>query len=105
MRKFLYPLIVSCFIGIAMISSPVYSQVEAHIRIAPPRAVVEVRGPRPSAGAVWVGGFHEYDQPSNAYAWRPGRWEENPPAGRHRWTPTSYKRSHGEYKRVEGRWR
>jgi len=105
MRKLLRPLILCFIIGAAINASPVYSQIEAHIRIAPPRAQHEVRGERPSAGAVWVGGFHEYDQGTSAYAWRPGKWEEHPPQGRTRWTPTSYKRQHGEYKRVEGRWR
>jgi hypothetical protein len=104
MRKFLLPLSILFIVGLCITASPGYSQIEAHIRIAPPRARIEVRGDRPSVGAVWVGGYHEYDQGTNAYAWRAGRWEEHPPEGHRRWIAPRYRHQHGEYHLVPGRW-
>src|SRR5258705_3917242 len=52
------------------------------VRIAPPRAVVERRAPRPSRNSVWVSGYQRWD--GNAYGWAPGRGGE-PGRPRARW--------------------
>jgi hypothetical protein len=75
-----------------------------HIRLAPPAARHEVRGARPDAASVWVGGYNEYDAGTNAYAWHAGRWDHAPRKGA-RWVAPRYKRQHGEYKYTPGRWK
>ena len=49
---------------------------EVVVRVAPPIAVVETRGPAPGPNHVWIGGYQRWD--GNAYAWAPGRWEAPP---------------------------
>jgi hypothetical protein len=75
---------------------------EVVVRIAPPRAVIETRGPRPGPNHVWIGGYHRWD--GNAYAWTPGRWEQ-PPRPRARWVEHRWVHRRGGYVFVEGRWR
>src|ERR1035438_5830086 len=41
------------------------------IRLAPPRAVIERRSPRPSRNHVWVSGYQRWD--GNAYSLNQGR--------------------------------
>jgi hypothetical protein len=72
------------------------------IRVAPPHAIVETRGPAPSRDHVWVSGYHRWD--GHAYAWTPGRWEM-PPRPHARWVAHHYVRRNGGYVLVEGRWR
>ena len=55
---------------------------EIVVRIAPPHAVIERRGPPPSRNHVWISGYHRWD--GNAYAWNAGRWEQ-PPRPHARW--------------------
>ena len=75
---------------------------EVIVRITPPRAVYETRGPRPVQGQVWVGGYHRWN--GNAYVWGPGRWEA-PPHHNARWVSPHWVHRHGGYVLVEGRWR
>jgi hypothetical protein len=77
-------------------------QAEVVIKIAPPRAVVEHRGPRPSPNHVWVAGYHRWD--GNAYAWEAGRWEA-PPRAHAVWVAPHYQHRHDGYVFVEGHWR
>jgi YXWGXW repeat-containing protein len=77
-------------------------QAEVVVRIAPPRAVVEQRGVRPSREHVWVGGYHRWD--GNAYAWQAGRWEA-PPRPRAVWVAPRWEHRHDGYYFREGRWR
>jgi hypothetical protein len=72
------------------------------IRLRPPIAIHETRGPRPSRDHVWVSGYHRYD--GNAYAWTPGRWEQ-PPRPHARWVAHHYVHQRGGYVLVEGHWR
>ena len=72
------------------------------VRVAPPRAIVETRGPAPSRDHVWVSGYHRWD--GHAYGWTPGRWEM-PPRPHARWVGHHYVRRNGGYVLVEGRWR
>jgi len=75
---------------------------EISVRIAPPRARVERRGPAPGRGYVWVPGYQRWD--GHAYAWEPGRWDM-PPRPRARWEAHHWVKRHGEWVFVEGRWR
>ena len=77
-------------------------QAEVVVKIAPPRAVVEHRGVRPSREHVWVGGYHRWN--GNAYTWEGGRWEM-PPRPHAVWVAPRWERRRGEYVFVEGRWR
>ena len=77
-------------------------QAEVVVRVAPPRAVVEHRGVRPSREHVWVGGYHRWD--GNAYAWQAGRWEA-PPRPRAVWVAPRWEHRHDGYYFREGRWR
>jgi hypothetical protein len=73
------------------------------IRLAPPRAVIERRSPRPSRNHVWVSGYQRWD--GNAYSWNQGRWEQ-PPRPRARWVQHRYTRQRGGgYVYVQGHWR
>jgi hypothetical protein len=73
------------------------------IRLAPPRAVIERRSPRPSRNHVWVNGYQRWD--GNAYSWNQGRWEQ-PPRPRARWVQHRYTRQRGGgYVYVQGHWR
>src|SRR5271157_676386 len=75
---------------------------EVFVRIAPPAAVVETRGPRPGPNHVWISGYHHWD--GNAYAWTPGRWEQ-PPRRHARWVAHRWVHRRGGYVLVEGHWR
>jgi len=72
------------------------------VKIAPPHAIVERRGPPPGAGYVWIDGYHRWD--GNAYVWVPGRWEL-PPAGHHHWVAHRWVHRDGGWALVEGHWR
>jgi hypothetical protein len=72
------------------------------IRIAPPRAVYQRRGPAPSRQHVWVSGYQRWD--GNAYSWNQGRWEQRP-RPRARWVSHHYTRQRGGWVFVEGHWR
>jgi len=72
------------------------------VRVGPPRAVVERRGPAPGRGYVWVNGYHNWD--GNRHVWVPGRWER-PPRAHARWEGHRWVRRNGGWVLVEGRWR
>jgi WXXGXW repeat (2 copies) len=75
---------------------------EVIVRTAPPRAIVETRGARPSRDHVWISGYHNWN--GTAYAWAPGRWEVPPRPGQ-RWEAHRWVKRNGGYVMVEGRWR
>ena len=72
------------------------------VRIAPPRIVVEKRGPRPSRDHVWISGYHRWD--GNAYVWTTGRWEQ-PPRPHAQWVANRWVHQKGGYVMMEGHWR
>ena len=84
----------------ALLLTPVLAEVI--VRVAPPRMVVERRGPRPSPNHVWVSGYHRWD--GNAYAWNGGRWQEPPHRGGH-WVAHRWVHQRGGWVMVEGHWR
>ena len=75
---------------------------EVVVRVGPPHAIVEHRGPRPGPRYVWIDGYHRWD--GRAYAWNPGRWEL-PPRERAVWVAPRWEHRHDGYVFVEGRWR
>jgi len=72
------------------------------VRVAPPRPVIETRGPAPGRGHVWVSGYHRYD--GRGYVWVPGHWVV-PPAPHRRWVEHRWVKRHGGWVLVEGHWR
>jgi hypothetical protein len=75
---------------------------EIVVRIAPPRAVIERRGPPPDRAYVWIGGYHRWD--GSAYSWNAGRWER-PPRPHARWEAHHWVHRHDGWILVEGHWR
>lgn len=75
---------------------------EVVVRVAPPHAVVETRGPSPGAGYVWIPGYHNWD--GNRHVWVAGRWEQ-PPRPHARWEAHRWVKRNGGWVLVEGRWR
>lgn len=74
-----------------------------YVASAPPPPRVEVAGPAPGRGFVWVAGHWSWS--GTEYVWVAGRWAR-PPRGNARWVPGHWRRHprHGWYW-VEGRWR
>ena len=92
-------LIGSVFAGVLAVS-PLAAEV--FVRIGPPRAVVETRGPMPGRGYVWIKGYHNWE--GNRHVWVPGHWVM-PPRSRARWVEHRWVRRRGGYVLVEGHWR
>jgi len=78
------------------------SAASVFVSIAPPRVIVENRGPRPSRNHVWVSGYHRWD--GNAYAWNQGRWEQ-PPRRHGVWVAHRWTHERRGWVLVEGHWR
>jgi len=91
-------------IGFVLASALAFSAMAAEVvvRIGPPHAVVERRGPPPSRGHVWVSGYHNWN--GRSYVWVPGRWEL-PPRSHAKWVPHRWEHRRGGYVLVEGHWR
>jgi hypothetical protein len=90
-------------IGLVFAGALAFSAVAADVvvRIAPPRMVVERRGPRPSRNHVWISGYHNWD--GQHYMWVSGRWEQ-PPREHARWVAHHWVHRNGGYVLVEGHW-
>ena len=87
--------------GLIGLSVPAYSQI--HIKVAPPRAKVEVRQARPDRKAVWLKGYYDWDANQNNYAWREGHWDHAPASGQV-WTAPVYRHEHGGVTYVAPHW-
>ena len=75
---------------------------DVFVKIAPPRLVVEKRGPAPGRDYVWINGTHRWD--GNAYHWEGGKWERPPRPNAH-WEQHRWEHRKGGYVFVEGHWR
>jgi hypothetical protein len=82
--------------------APAASYAQVRIVIAPPAPIVEVRGPAPERGFVWIDGYHRWD--GGRYVWVPGRWDRPPHPHAH-WVAHHWVHRHGEWILVEGHWR
>ena len=72
------------------------------VHVAPPRAVVEVRGRAPQPGYVYQRGYHRWD--GHAHVWTPGVWVAPPHANAH-WVDHRWEHRGHDYVFVEGHWR
>ena len=72
------------------------------VKIRPPHAVADRRGPAPSRNHVWVSGYHRRE--GDAYVWTPGRWEQ-PPQPHRRWVAHHWVHEKRGWVLVEGHWR
>jgi hypothetical protein len=95
-RKVLLSLILGSSLTLGVFAADVV------VRVAPPAAVVERPGPRPSPNHVWVAGYHRWD--GRAYVWVPGRYEVAPRPHAH-WVAHHWVRRDGGWVLVEGHWR
>lgn len=60
----------------------------AVVSVAPPAPNVEVYGPPPVVGYIWIAGF--WNWVGNRHVWVPGHWDAPRPGYRwapHRWAP------------------
>jgi hypothetical protein len=87
----------------AMLAASTAEAARIYVKVAPPGPVLEVRTAAPSAGYVWVAGYHRWD--GRAYVWVPGRWAL-PPRPHAVWVAGhwAHHRAHGYYW-IEGRWK
>jgi len=92
-------LIVSVIAG--LLAANAFSA-DVFVRIAPPRPVIERRGPPPGPHHVWAGGYHRWD--GGAYVWVPGHWVARPRPKAH-WVPTHWVHRRQGWLLVEGHWR
>jgi len=95
-RKGLIVSIVAGLLAVNAFSADVY------VRVAPPRPVIERRGPPPSRHHLWASGYHRWD--GRTYVWMPGHWVERPRPRAH-WVPAHWVHRPGGWLLVEGHWR
>jgi len=96
LRKLVFTSIVGCMLTLGAMAG------EVVVRVGPPAAVVETRGPSPGAGYIYTRGYHRWD--GARYVWVPGRYVV-PPHPRAEWVPAHWSERHGSYVFVEGHWR
>jgi hypothetical protein len=97
-------MVLKGLIGLVFAGALAFSAVAADIviRIAPPRMMVERRGPPPSRNHVWIQGYHNWD--GQRHVWVSGRWEQRPQP-RARWVAHHWVHQRGGWVLVEGHWR
>jgi hypothetical protein len=93
--------VAAALLGASLAGSPAEGA-HVYVKVAPPAPRVEVRVVAPSAGHVWIGGYHRWN--GTAYVWFPGRYELPPRHGQV-WVPGHWANNkHGHYW-VEGHWK
>jgi len=68
--------------------------------MAPPAPRVEVVGPAPHTGFVWIPGY--WNWVDGHHVWIAGRWEAPRPG--YRWAPHRWVHEHDGWRLEEGRW-
>jgi len=96
MRRTIFTAVAGCLLAISAMGEQVI------VQVAPPRAVVEVRGRPPQPGYVYQRGYHRWD--GHAHVWTPGVWVAPPHAGA-RWVDHRWDHRGHDYVFVEGHWR
>lgn len=79
---------------------PYYPYPGAVILEAPPPPQVEVIGPPPSVGFIWIDGYWGWNH--DHHEWVPGRWEA-PRSGNH-WVPHRWEREGRGWREHHGHW-
>jgi hypothetical protein len=91
-------------LGAALLSGCVVAPVGPYpgevVAVAPPAPQVEVYGPAPAVGYVWIGGFWRWY--GGRHVWVGGHWEA-PRPGYH-WVPHRWEPVRGGYRAVPGYW-
>lgn len=70
------------------------------VGVAPPPPSVEVYGPPPVIGYLWIGGFWNWI--GGRHVWVGGHWEA--PRPHHRWVPHRWEPISGGWRLNPGRW-
>src|SRR5262244_1018599 len=94
-------LIASMVLASVVAGSEAWAQ-RTYVRVPPPPARVEVRGPAPRPGLVWQPGYYRWRR--DAYRWRSGRWVR-PPARRAVWVAPRWEPSRRGWYSTPGHWR
>ncbi|MGD1069372.1 MAG: YXWGXW repeat-containing protein [Bryobacteraceae bacterium] len=94
-KLFLIP-VLGVFLSIGAANAQVY------VGVAPPRPVIEHRGPAPGAGYVWIPGYHRWD--GHAHVWVAGYWQL-PPRPHAHWVAARWAHRPGGWVLIEGHWR
>ena len=100
----IYRLSSALLLALALSAGPACASTGArvYVRTGPPAPIVEVRGPAPARGSVWIAGYHRWD--GGRYIWVPGRWAA-PPRARAAWVPERWAHDHHGWYFVAGHWR
>ena len=96
MRKMILATFTGCLLAMSAMGT------EVIVQVAPPRAMVEVRGRAPHPGYVYQRGYYRWD--GRAHVWVPGVWVA-PPRPRARWVDHRWVHRGHDYVYVEGHWR
>ena len=97
MRKFIPAVLFALALGVGTVQAA-----EIVVKVAPPKVLVEKRGPAPSRDHVWISGYHRWD--GDHYVWEKGRWEV-PPRPHAKWIAPRWIHRRDGYVFSEGRWR
>lgn len=70
------------------------------VRVEPPPPRIEVYGPPPVVGHLWISGYWNWG--GSRYVWVPGRWEA--PRHGHHWIPHRWERDGDRWRQHGGFW-
>lgn len=73
---------------------------EVVVNTPPPAPQVEVYGPPPALGWIWLAGY--WGWAGGRHSWVPGHWEAGRPG--HRWVPHHWVGDGGRWRLQPGRW-
>jgi hypothetical protein len=96
MRRLILSMVAGCILAVGAMGA------EVVVKVGPPAAVVEKRGPAPHPGWIYQKGYHRWD--GNAYVWSPGVWVA-PPHEHAVWVDHRWEHRKDGYVFVEGHWK
>jgi hypothetical protein len=89
-------------VGIASCGAPPPPVGAVYVERRPPPTRVEVIGPRPAVGYVWIGGYWRWGP--GDYVWVPGRWTIVEP-GHRKWVKGRWAHRGRVWYWIDGHWR
>ncbi len=92
-------LLATALCGCVVAPAPYYGTGPV-VAVAPPPPRVEVYGPPPVVGQVWISGYWGWHD--NRHVWVPGYWETPRPG--YRWVPHHWDRDGDGWRQRGGRW-